>query len=208
MRRQLARGHASRKFQHLPGTFRDLHSAVTVAGVFRIPKLMDPLQVLRLLTVRQITGETDAVESFRQNMLQEQFDEVSTFYSQDLLAVIVRIIFIAENRILSPTLFEGVSESNVECKLYRLCQELNITKRSPHKWRKTYISHLLNNGVDPDFVREQVGHKDLQTTYNSYTYTGGFITKQMLELYGKTYVTFRKRSQQRLPQPESNGISL
>ena len=55
--------------------------------------------------------------------------------------------------------------------LYRLCDSLDLTRRSPHKWRKTYISKLLNDGVDPDFVREQVGHKELQTTLNSYTYS-------------------------------------
>ena len=87
-----------------------------------------------------------------------------------------------EKRILSPTLFPDISESNVECKLYRLCKELEITKRSPHKWRKTYISTLLNNGVDPDFVREQVGHKDLQTTFNSYTYSTTKQEKQIKRL--------------------------
>ncbi len=67
--------------------------------------------------------------------------------------------------------FPAFQKSNVECKLYRLCKELEITKRSPHKWRKTYISNLLNKGIDPDFVWEQVGHKDLRTTYSSYTYS-------------------------------------
>ena len=56
-------------------------------------------------------------------------------------------------------------------KLYRLCRDLGIFRRSPHKCRKTYISNLLNNGVDPDFVREQAGHKDIQTTLNSYVYS-------------------------------------
>lgn len=99
-------------------------------------------------------------------------DERDVVITDDCLDIIDRVMQInQQNYILSPVLFEGVTESNVECKLYRLCKELGITKRSPHKWRKTYISTLLNNGVDPDFVREQVGHKDLQTTYNSYTYS-------------------------------------
>ena len=68
-------------------------------------------------------------------------------------------------------LFPDISPSNVQFKLYRLCEDLDLTRRSPHKWRKTYISKLLNDGYDPDFVREQVGHKDLQTTLNSYVYS-------------------------------------
>ncbi len=30
---------------------------------------------------------------------------------------------------------------------------------------------LLNHGFDPDFVRQQAGHKQLQTTLNNYTYS-------------------------------------
>ena len=29
----------------------------------------------------------------------------------------------------------------------------------------------MNKGIDADFVREHAGHKDLQTTLNSYTYS-------------------------------------
>ena len=56
-------------------------------------------------------------------------------------------------------------------KLYRLCDELGIMRRSAHKMRKTYVSTCLNKGLDPDFVREQVGHSDLQTTFNYYTFS-------------------------------------
>ena len=37
--------------------------------------------------------------------------------------------------------------------------------------KKTYISNLLNNGVDPDFARIQAGHQDLETTFSSYAYS-------------------------------------
>ena len=84
--------------------------------------------------------------------------------------------------VVSPYIFEGISESNVQHKLYRICNELGITARSPHKGRKTYISNLLNSGIDPDFVREQVGHKDLQTTFNSYTFSTTRKEKQLEQL--------------------------
>ena len=73
--------------------------------------------------------------------------------------------------IVSDLMFPQISESNVQLKLYRACKELGIRKRSPHKGRKTYISTLLNNGMDPDFVRTQVGYREIQTTLNSYTYS-------------------------------------
>lgn len=83
---------------------------------------------------------------------------------------------------ISPYLFPDISQSNIEWKLYRICDSLGINRRSPHKWRKTYISTLLNNGVDPDFVRAQVGHKDLQTTLNSYDYSTTRKEKQISQL--------------------------
>jgi len=79
-------------------------------------------------------------------------------------------------------LFPGISPANVQYKLYRACRALGLPERSPHKWRKTYISTLLNNGLDPDFVRTQVGHKDLQTTLNSYSYSTTRAEKQFEEL--------------------------
>ena len=68
-------------------------------------------------------------------------------------------------------LFTSKTLADIEYKLYRICDQIGISRRSTHKIRKTYISTLLNNQVDADFVREQVGHKDLKTTFDSYTYS-------------------------------------
>ena len=68
-------------------------------------------------------------------------------------------------------LFDVQTPNNMEMKLYRICDELGIPRRSPHKLRKTYISMLLNRQFDADFARSQAGHSTLQTTYNSYTYS-------------------------------------
>ncbi|MBO4838321.1 MAG: site-specific integrase [Lachnospiraceae bacterium] len=78
-------------------------------------------------------------------------------------------------------LFETATQSMIQMKLYRMCDELGIERRSPHKLRKTYISMLLNHGFDPDFVRQQAGHKQLQTTLNNYTYS----TTRDSEIVGK-----------------------
>ena len=68
-------------------------------------------------------------------------------------------------------LFDVKTPNNVQMKLYRICDELGIEKRSPHKERKTYISTLINNGADIDYVRSQARHKDLNTTLKSYVYS-------------------------------------
>lgn len=82
----------------------------------------------------------------------------------------------------SELLFPVNSLANIEHKLYHICSLLDIQKRSPHKIRKTYISMLLNKGVDPDFVRSQVGHRELQTTLNCYTYSTTRKQKQIDQL--------------------------
>lgn len=82
----------------------------------------------------------------------------------------------------SSLLFPGVTPSNVQFKLYRLCDKLGQPRRSPHKCRKTYVSTLLNEAFDADFVREQVGHKELQTTLNSYAFSTTRADEQVEKL--------------------------
>lgn len=91
-------------------------------------------------------------------------DEVFSLVQQ------IREILLKKN-IVREQLFEVTTPNNLEMKLYRLCDELEITRRSPHKLRKTYVSMLLNNGFDADFVRKQVGHQQLQTTLNNYAFS-------------------------------------
>ena len=60
---------------------------------------MDPFQVFRLLTVRKIAREPDAVETLRQNVLQEHSDEVCTPDCKKLLSAAIGIILIAERHV-------------------------------------------------------------------------------------------------------------
>ena len=56
-------------------------------------------------------------------------------------------------------------------KLYpKYCARLSITSRSSHKARKTYISTLIDGGVNINTIREMVGHNDERTTLNCYCY--------------------------------------
>ena len=56
-------------------------------------------------------------------------------------------------------------------KLYeRYCQCIGTINKSSHKARKTYISALIDGGVNINTIREMAGHADARTTYNSYCY--------------------------------------
>lgn len=56
----------------------------------------------------------------------------------------------------------------VRHRLYAVCEELGIRKKSPHKLRKTYISILLDNGVDKRLVQDVAGHTEIATSERNY----------------------------------------
>ena len=58
----------------------------------------------------------------------------------------------------------------VEKKLYRLCDKMQTIPKSQHKLRKTFISTLLDEGVNIDEVRRLAGHEDERTTLNNYCF--------------------------------------
>lgn len=54
--------------------------------------------------------------------------------------------------------------------LYKLCDEINIERKSSHKIRKTYISSLFDNGLNINKIREIAGHEDEKTSLNNYCF--------------------------------------
>ena len=65
-------------------------------------------------------------------------------------------------RILANSYNEGIG---------RMCKELNITRKSMHKIRRTYGTTLLDGNVDESIIMEQMGHKDITTTRKHYYYS-------------------------------------
>ncbi len=49
--------------------------------------------------------------------------------------------------------------------LEKYAQRRGVQTKSSHKMRKTYASMCNANGVPVDFIREQLGHASLATTY-------------------------------------------
>lgn len=61
-----------------------------------------------------------------------------------------------------------LNEKQIEYRLYRVCKNLKIYYKSPHKIRKTYISILLDSNLDSRFVTDQVGHVDVSISERHY----------------------------------------
>jgi integrase len=52
----------------------------------------------------------------------------------------------------------------------RGCEFINMDVKTSHKIRKTYISTLIDSGLNIDEIRRMAGHSDERTTYNNYCF--------------------------------------
>ena len=64
-----------------------------------------------------------------------------------------------------PILYSSVLKA-----FYKYCDTVGIPRKSSHKARKTFVSVLLDNGINLNTVRQTVGHMDEHTTLNNYHY--------------------------------------
>ncbi len=78
---------------------------------------------------------------------------------------------------------EALSYAETNILLRKYCKRLDILYRSSHKSRKTYISSLIDAGININTIRSYAGHADERTTYFNYCYdrTPDAEKKQLLE---------------------------
>ena len=58
----------------------------------------------------------------------------------------------------------------VDTRIRKYCDSINIHKKSTHNIRKSYISSLLDGGLNLNEVRKQAGHEDERTTLHNYCF--------------------------------------
>ncbi len=75
-----------------------------------------------------------------------------------------------EDYILVNSKSSRLTTGSVNCYLYKLCDEINIGRKSSHKIRKTYISSLFVHGININKIREIAGHEDERTSLNNYCF--------------------------------------
>lgn len=71
-------------------------------------------------------------------------------------------IFVHENK--------RIRSANLINRLNKYCRHIGISQKRMHSIRKTYISTLIDGGVNINEIRKQVGHSDERTTYKNYCY--------------------------------------
>ncbi len=118
-----------------------------------------------------------------QEYLKKNADERDIVATDMCFAIADRVRELQRERgCYSKMLFNVRTPNNLQRKLAKVCKMSGVDSKSPHKIRKTYISTLINQMMDLDFVREQVGHKEIQTTLNSYTYSTARTEKKYADL--------------------------
>ena len=65
---------------------------------------------------------------------------------------------------------QRISKNKISKYLDRLCKSIGLPPKSPHKARKTYISTLIDAGVNINTIRKQAGHANELTTYKNYCF--------------------------------------
>lgn len=58
----------------------------------------------------------------------------------------------------------------IDTRIRKYCDHININRKSTHKVRKSYISSLLDAGININEIRKQVGHEDERTTLHNYAF--------------------------------------
>lgn len=64
----------------------------------------------------------------------------------------------------------NINHYSVQAMIKRGCESINIDTKTSHKIRKTYISTLIDSGLNIDEIRRMVGHSDERTTYGNYCF--------------------------------------
>ena len=58
----------------------------------------------------------------------------------------------------------------IDTRIRKYCRHAGIMEKASHKVRKTYISTLIDAGININEVRKQAGHEDERTTYKNYCF--------------------------------------
>lgn len=65
---------------------------------------------------------------------------------------------------------EPITPTAINSRIRKYCNHINTKQKGIHKIRKTFISTLLDAGININEVRKQVGHEDERTTLHNYTF--------------------------------------
>ncbi len=63
-----------------------------------------------------------------------------------------------------------INSKSVDYRIRKYCRHIGISEKAMHKIRKTYISTLIDSGLNINEIRKLAGHEDERTTYGNYCF--------------------------------------
>jgi len=63
-----------------------------------------------------------------------------------------------------------IHSKSVDYRIRKYCRRIGISEKAMHKIRKTYISTLIDSGLNINEIRKLAGHEDERTTYGNYCF--------------------------------------
>lgn len=63
-----------------------------------------------------------------------------------------------------------IHSKGVDCRIRKYCRHIGISEKATHKIRKTFISTLIDSGLNINEIRKMAGHEDEKTTYKNYCF--------------------------------------
>lgn len=76
-----------------------------------------------------------------------------------------------------------IHAKSVDYRIRKYCRHIGISEKAMHKIRKTYISTLIDSGLNINEIRKLAGHEDERTTYGNYCFNRKTVseTESLLE---------------------------
>ena len=104
-----------------------------------------------------------------------------TFIDDELLALLKELVLLKgdDELVFNNSVNKQVNPQDYATYLAKLKIKCGIKKRiHPHIFRHSFATQLLMSGADVTNVAKLLGHKDIQTTYNSYVHLADQALKQ------------------------------
>ena len=77
---------------------------------------------------------------------------------------------------------KNITPRAITTRISKYCRYAGISDKSMHKIRKSYISSLLDAGININEIRKQVGHEDERTTLHNYCFNRNIESENEKEI--------------------------
>ena len=135
------------------------------------------IQRMEIRTVEQLADGTWSTQKFTVvDYTKSEAGDRFIYLSSKAKAIIKRLLDNNREHAFTDSgyLFQNengrIHSKGVDCRIRKYCRHIGISEKATHKIRKTYISALIDSGLNINEIRKLAGHEDERTTYGNYCF--------------------------------------